>query len=288
MANNHPFERGQALVVIAGALVAILAMVALAVDGSMVYSDRRNLQSAADNAAMSASSAAAVTMDTYAINHQTFECDDPGVIEAEIKAIDTAISRAGIYGFLIDTDISDNNGVQITCRITSNAGLVERYLDIAVKISHQTLTGFTRFIKPGGVTNTVEAVSRVQPRRSLAKGNAIASLGTDCGGVDMNGNGTIVIDGGGIFSNSCLDFRGNTDITINVSVGGIGYMTTYTEVGNVDINMTPEQSGEALEIVDIPTPDCLTQTDFGSLEVEDTMTINGLANSVRFHQSQRK
>ncbi len=91
----------------------------------------------------------------------------------------------------------------------------------------------------------------------------------------MNGNGTIVIDGGGIFSNSCLDFRGNTDITINVAVGGIGYMTTYTEVGNVDINVLPEQASEGLEIVDIPTPDCISQPDHGVLEVEGTMIVDG-------------
>ncbi|MGA9398291.1 MAG: Tad domain-containing protein [Anaerolineaceae bacterium] len=275
MRKIYPFERAQALVVIAGAFLALLGMVALAIDGSMVYSDRRDLQSAADNASMSAAAVAAITMDTYAMTYQSFECYAPGVIDAELQALNAAISRAGTYGYMIDTDISDNNGVQITCRMVSNAGLVERYLDVAVKITHQSHTGFTRFVIPNGVPNTVEAISRVQPRRSLTLGNAIASLGFDCGGVDMNGNGTVVIDGGGIFSNSCIDFAGNTDITINVSIGGIGYLTTYTEVGNVDINVIPEQASEGLAIVDIRTPECITQPDYGALEVEGTMIIDG-------------
>ena len=33
-------QRGQVLVIIAGTLVALLGMVALAVDGSMIYADR--------------------------------------------------------------------------------------------------------------------------------------------------------------------------------------------------------------------------------------------------------
>ena len=39
--------------------------------------------------------------------------------------------------------------------------------------------------------------------------------------------------------------------------------------------MVPEQATEGLEIVDIPTPDCMNQPDYGALEVTGTMTING-------------
>jgi len=274
------------LVLIALAMIGLLAVVAMAVDGSMVYADRRDLQSAADNAAMSAAGAAAISMDNDAINYQTFLCSssDPDDIEevaaiqaAEIAAINAAISRTGTYGYPIDTDISDHNGVQITCRIVVVAGLVERYLDIRVEIVHQSETGFTRFFLPNGVSNTVEAVARVQPRRSLSRGNAIASLGPDCPGIEMTGTGDIFVTGGGIFSNSCLIFKGSTDININVVLGGIGYVTTYTETNNVDIfpvDLTAEQSTEKLPIVEIPTPDCLSLTDYGVKDVNGTETID--------------
>ena len=47
-------EKGQALVVIALAAVALFGFVALAIDGSAQYSDRRNAQNAADTAALAA------------------------------------------------------------------------------------------------------------------------------------------------------------------------------------------------------------------------------------------
>ena len=275
MHNDHYSERGQAIIVIAGALVGLLGMAALAVDGAMVYADRRQLQSVADNAVMSAAAKAAMALDQRAINFQSFICNSPDMIESMIIARDATIEGAVASGYEMDADISDDNGVEISCHVVNNNGLIDDYLDIRIKIVAQTQTAFTRFVTPNGISNMVESVSRVRPRRSLAQGNAIASLGSECGGVDMNGNDTIVINGGGIFSNSCLDFRGNTDITINVDIGGIGYMTTFTEAGNVDINITPEQATDGLAIVDIPTPDCINQPDYGGLEVSGTQTING-------------
>jgi Flp pilus assembly protein TadG len=48
---HHP-ERGQALIIIALALVGLVGMVALAVDGGNVFLDRRTAQNAADSAAL--------------------------------------------------------------------------------------------------------------------------------------------------------------------------------------------------------------------------------------------
>ena len=47
-------ERGQALILIAFAMVGLVAMVGLAIDGSAKFSDRRHAQNAADTAAMAA------------------------------------------------------------------------------------------------------------------------------------------------------------------------------------------------------------------------------------------
>jgi len=46
----HRRQRGQAIVIIVGALVALLALVALAVDGSNAFAQRRNAQNATDGA----------------------------------------------------------------------------------------------------------------------------------------------------------------------------------------------------------------------------------------------
>ena len=47
-------ERGQALILIVFAIIGLIAMTGLTVDGGLAYSDRRNAQNAADNAAYAA------------------------------------------------------------------------------------------------------------------------------------------------------------------------------------------------------------------------------------------
>src|SRR5215211_353853 len=50
---NQRYERGQALIMIALALVGIVGMMGLVVDGGHAFSDRRRAQNAADAAALS-------------------------------------------------------------------------------------------------------------------------------------------------------------------------------------------------------------------------------------------
>ena len=49
-------ERGQALVMIVLAAIGLFAFAALAIDGSIIYSDRRHAQNAADTAVLDAGS----------------------------------------------------------------------------------------------------------------------------------------------------------------------------------------------------------------------------------------
>ena len=55
-------ESGQILIVMVLALVGLLGFTALAIDGSMVYSDRRYDQSASDSAALAGAQAAAYSL----------------------------------------------------------------------------------------------------------------------------------------------------------------------------------------------------------------------------------
>ncbi len=89
-------ERGQILIVLTLALVALLGFTALAVDGGMVYSDRRYAQSAADASALAGAGAAAQTMENYSpkVTYETFACNSNGVIAAINEAITAAVNRA--------------------------------------------------------------------------------------------------------------------------------------------------------------------------------------------------
>ncbi len=52
-------EKGQIIVILALGMVAILAITALAVDGSLLYNQRRNDQNTADSAALAGAGKAA-------------------------------------------------------------------------------------------------------------------------------------------------------------------------------------------------------------------------------------
>ena len=62
---KYSSERGQVLVLLVLALVGLLGFTALAIDGGMVYSDRRTAQNAADAAALAGAGAAAQYIRTY-------------------------------------------------------------------------------------------------------------------------------------------------------------------------------------------------------------------------------
>ena len=270
-------ESGQAIILIAVAVVGLLGAVAMAVDGSMIYSDRNSLQGAADNTAMSAAAAGAIELDTQGVYALGFSCDDAEVVAAMVAARDAAIARASQAGVELDADISDGNGVQVTCAVERVEGYYDRYFDVNVKITSQTDTAFTSVLFPEGVANTVEAASRIRPRRMLALGNAIASLGKEhCnGGITMEGTVDVVIYDGGIYSNYCLQIKGTVDVELIVDYGNISYVAFYTNVGNTSVSPAPVQVDESIPILDIPTPDCAALPNVGAYQLSNgSATIN--------------
>jgi hypothetical protein len=271
------FESGQAIILIAVAVVGLLGAVALAVDGSMIYSDRNSMQGAADNTAMSAAAAGAIELDTQGVYALGFSCDDEEVIAAMVAARDAAIARAAQSGVELDADISDGNGVQVTCAVEQVEGYYDRYFDVNVKITDFTDTAFTSVLFPQGIANTVEAASRIRPRRMLALGNAIASLGSEhCnGGITMSGTVDVVIYDGGIYSNYCLQVKGSVDVELIVDYGNISYVAFYTNTGNTSVSPAPIQVDESIPIIDIPTPDCASLTSYGNITLSTgTKTLN--------------
>ncbi|HSM70900.1 MAG TPA: pilus assembly protein TadG-related protein [Anaerolineales bacterium] len=201
-------ERGQALVIIALAAVALFAFAALAIDGSNVFSDRRHAQNAADTSAM----AAALTK----IRNGTWEAD--GLARAASNGYDDngTSNEVSIYSPPIDGIYAGNS----------------QYVQVKI-ISHVN-TFFARVIGIPQVTNRVEAVTRAMPSAitPLFGGNAVVGLAPhDCKAVVYQGNANTTVTGSGIFANSdCADaaFFNNSssaDLTVPclTSVGGITY-----------------------------------------------------------------
>ena len=177
----HKSEKGQALVLIVVAIIGLVGMTALTVDGGLAYTDRRNAQNAADAAALAAALANG--------RGQNF------------TAAAQAVAATNGY-----TDNGTTTTVAISYAASPNGacpGNVDGK-DITVQITSHRNTYFAPVVGIPEVTNTVSATARscgtyVAP---LFNGNAIVSLTPSGNAFDAHGTPDWIINGGGIFSNS--------------------------------------------------------------------------------------
>jgi len=262
-------EKGQILVILAIALVAILGITALALDGSLILNDRRDDQSVADSAALAGASAAVQILKDYPPNQ--FYC---GSILANNAATASILAGQG-YALsegitLIQNDTA--NGISVTCG-TKN---YRTFLDIKITVSTTRKTTFGKIIGIDQLQTKIEATSRAYPKETLAFGNGIASLSNSCGsigGIDVTGTGSIEVVGAGIFANSCLTGSGNIDIV--VENGQISFYTAYTPPSSGSVSPAPVKVNQKLPLFTVPLPNCSKVPNYSSpVSVTHSGTIN--------------
>src|SRR5260221_4955116 len=195
---NKPNEKGQALIVVALAAMVLFGFAALAIDGSMAFSDRRHAQNAADTAALAGALA--------------FTRGNDVLTSATGRATDNDYTTTSNATKLVEVFIHDVPTGACPGKAPGK--------DIEVKITSVVNTTFARILGRTHFTNVVSATARgcgyiVSP---LFPGNAIVGLDhlyTQNGnhlagcGFDTGGNGTRKILGGGVFfhggsSNTCI------------------------------------------------------------------------------------
>lgn len=220
-------EEGQVLVFLAICFVVLLGFAALAIDGGMLYTDRRHAQNAADAASLAGGSSAAHFMRAHNINYNAFICGTGGTVSTQYAAETAAISQAALCDYVIDNDISDKHGVTVACAINDLGSYEDKHLDVITKITRDTATNFAHLVYTGPLRNEVEAIARIYPPAPLAFGKAIIALNaSDCSGnnngVIFSGSSATTVTGGGVWSNGCLVGNG-TSFTVTVNNGGVGY-----------------------------------------------------------------
>ena len=234
-------ERGQALVIIALAAIGLFGITALAIDGSAKFSDRRHAQNAADTAALAAA-LAKVNALTSGLSNSPIACPDPGGAPSAVCAalLDAGLNRAGDNGY--DDNLVTNNVEIYSPPISGYYSGNEDYVQVI--ITSYVSTYFARVIGINQTQNTVEAVALTKEGGVLGDGAMIISYdpdpncssggGSGGGSVDVSGNGTLNLNGGGIFLNSdevCGYVAPNCpNITIT---GGVGINSAAT-VDNID------------------------------------------------------
>ena len=194
-------ERGQALVIIALAVVGLFGFSALAIDGSRVFSDRRNAQNAADTSALSAALAK--------IRKEPF--------------VPAAEDRAQSNGYVTDADskvevnLCNDTLITTPCQGIPTTGKPEQQDPanyIQVKITSTIPATFGRIVGRQEFTNIVTAIAYSGPvdPQPVVNGAALASLKED-GDKTLLGNGNVNLEvhNSGVFNNS----RNNCGTQIN-------------------------------------------------------------------------
>jgi len=182
--NSYKQARGQALVLIALAIVGLAGIAGLVVDGGNIFLDRRNAQNAADSAVL----AAALTR-----------------VESSGSPPATAIASAKKNGYNND-GVTNKVEVHIPPISGPNKGNSEY---IQVIITSHVKTYIASVVGWRSVTNRVTAVARTKPSeiRQILNGQAVISLAptSDCMNdvaFYLHGESTLDITGGGVFVNS--------------------------------------------------------------------------------------
>jgi hypothetical protein len=240
MKSKKSLERGQALVVIALAAVVLFGFVALAIDGSVKFSDRRHAQNAADTAAL-AGALSLVNDETSIIYGSLEEWEYKALMRAEENGYDDFATN-DVWVFKCNDIVADRDGAPLDC------GPYEGNPNyIAVVILSHVNTTFAKVIGFEQMDNLVSAVTYWNKRGPAYDGNLIVALNPNsCTGSGANGNialgtsggshsdATINLTGGGAFVNSdgsgCgMEVMGCPTITINDG--------NLTSAGNGNINM---------------------------------------------------
>lgn len=183
MNRKNRTESGQAIVVIVVAILVLIGVTALAVDGGLYYADHRQAQNAADSAVLAASLAR--------LRGEDF--------------VSAALLNAQKNGYENDGARSE---VQVSAPPISGQYEGDReYVQVTIVSHHQTYFGPVIGIRE--LTNTVQAVSRAIPPKfgPILKGYAVISLAPYSGCKSIRSfwaheESTLELFGGGIFINS--------------------------------------------------------------------------------------
>jgi putative Flp pilus-assembly TadE/G-like protein len=219
MKKIHLSNQGQVLIIFVFAIVGLIAMTGLAVDGSNIYSDRRHAQNAADTASLAA---AVVRNNWEKSNHAS--CDN---FTTQVNPPATWLyPPPGCAGRIITAalDLAQTNGYSGLAQDNNRVAVYSPPLDgtyavcgdpnfdchdyIQVIINTDVDTYFAKVLGIRQLHNRVEAValSQFEPEAPLYGGNALVQLATTsngCGGdFVLGGSGTVTLIGGGIFVNS--------------------------------------------------------------------------------------
>lgn len=176
-------QKGQALILIAFGIIAMLGMTALAIDGGNAFADRRHAQNAADTSALSAA--------LSKISGHDWSAD------AYARAASNTYDNNGV------TNIVEVHNPPVEGQYACPATNCNEYIQVIIT-SHVD-TWFAKIIGVEQVTNRVQAVARAKPIKPYFDGHALVALSQGGGpkpAIRFRGNSELTVTGSGVLSNS--------------------------------------------------------------------------------------
>jgi len=260
-------ERGQALIIITFAIIGLVGITGLAIDGGMAFSDRRHAQNAADTAALAGALAK--------INAQETMTELEARVPMRVDALDRAEDNGYTHNLVtstVEVYTCDEVGLGATCA-APYAGDSDY---VQVIITSHVDTFFARVIGIPQVHNRVQAIALADDDDSgpLFNGESIIALSPECQSPDnfiVEGTADITVSGGGLFINTedpACGFKCDTNagsITGDITTAGgellDGMSTNCAEnlTGTLD-----EGGGDPIEFevyfeklgLKVPPPEC--------------------------------
>lgn len=234
-------EHGQALVMIAIAALALFAFAALAIDGSIVFSDRRHSQNASDTAVLAA---ALAKVQNETVDHPlygTVNWKQAGLDRAKDNSYDDTDPVTEVQVRPCTEAIVFSTGVTLQCDGLPAGEPPSQFIHVGiksvVKLSLAQVLGWKT------MTNYTEAVSRAtEPKNTnWYDGYGIAALHEGCWSnqndapFNVNGNSTSYVIGAGVLVSAVCP--GDDSVT----VGGNPYLDTTTGICAPGTTSLPQQ-----------------------------------------------
>jgi len=230
-------EQGQIIILLAVSIVVVIMVAALAVDGGMIYTERRFAQNAADSAAFAGGGAIynSGKLDEVLVcpASSSDSLITTIVSQAKARAFANNVSELELEGYEINNDdfVPDKNqGIWVVCNDEADP----KTIDVIVRVTSQVSTAFAHLIYPGPLQTTNEAKVRVSQEGVFLTGDAIISLSKVCnsnsnqnknnGGIIFNNSNLVLnIDGGGVYSSSCINLTNLSNPELIDVEGGFKY-----------------------------------------------------------------
>lgn len=234
MIHNHSSEKGQAIVLLAISIVVLLGFTALALDGGMVFSERRRDQNAADAAALAG-----------ALQKANSKSDSTAILAAKNSVTSNGYA-ANQMSVSIDNNYQDYSG---------------HYILVKTVITTTTPTNFAHLIYGKPLVNVVTATARARLSQPVMPGTAIVAMGrcstngSDLIGVTGGGHaGGVITFLGGMFinnkedsSDACAISPPNSSGTLGIDASGYSIYSVgsydYSGVDNIKSPVVPGING---------------------------------------------